>query len=71
MIHPTAHGFVENRDPTLGQQILDVTKADGEPEIEPDRVINDFRREPISRIADFSYTPWLARLSTSNKLTPA
>jgi hypothetical protein len=32
MIHPAAHGFVGDRDPALGQQILDVAKAEGEPE---------------------------------------
>ena len=43
IIHPAAHGFIRDRDPALSQQILD---AEGEPEIEPDRVINDLRREP-------------------------
>jgi hypothetical protein len=33
MIHPGAHGFVGDRDPALGQQILGVTKAEGKPEI--------------------------------------
>ena len=71
MIQLAAYGFVGDRDPVLGQQILDVTKAEGEPEIEPDRVIDDLRREPISRVADFPHAPWLARLPTSNKLMPA
>jgi hypothetical protein len=31
MIHPAAHGFVGDRDPALGWQIIDVTKAEGEP----------------------------------------
>jgi hypothetical protein len=35
--HPAAHGFIGDRDSALGQQILDVTKAEGEPEIERDR----------------------------------
>jgi hypothetical protein len=37
----------------LREQILDVTKAGGEPEIEPDRLVNDLRREPISGVADY------------------
>jgi hypothetical protein len=57
MIHPAAHGFVGDRDPALGQQILDVAKAEGEPETEPVRVINDFRREPIPR-SRFSSCPF-------------
>jgi hypothetical protein len=28
VIHPAAHGLVRDRDPPLGQQILDVTKAE-------------------------------------------
>jgi hypothetical protein len=55
MIHPAAHGLVGDRDPALGQQILDVAKAEGEPEIKPDRVINDIRREPISHVADLPH----------------
>ena len=30
-----------DRDPALGEQILDVAKAEGEQEIEPDRLVND------------------------------
>jgi hypothetical protein len=37
------------------KQILDVTKAEGEPEIEPDRLVNDLRREPISGVVDFCH----------------
>jgi hypothetical protein len=33
IIHPAAHGLVGDRDPALSQQILDVAKAEGEPEI--------------------------------------
>jgi hypothetical protein len=43
MIHLAAHGFVGDRDPALGEQILDVTKVEGEPEIEPDRLVNYLR----------------------------
>jgi hypothetical protein len=71
MIHPAARGFVGDRDPVLGQQILDVTKAEGEPEIKLDRLINDLRREPISRVADLPHASWLAHPRTSNKLMPA
>jgi hypothetical protein len=38
--------------------ILDVTKAEGEPEIEPDRLVNDLSREPISGVADFFVMPF-------------
>ena len=32
---------------TFCQQIFDVAQAEREPEIEPDRLVNDLRREPI------------------------
>src|ERR1700722_14158068 len=57
VVHPRAHGLVRHRDPALCKQILDVTKAQCEPEIEPNRLIYDLRREPISGIADFPHTP--------------
>jgi hypothetical protein len=38
MVHPAAHGLIGDQDPTLSQQILDVAKAQGELEIEPDRL---------------------------------
>jgi hypothetical protein len=44
--HPAAHGFIGDRDPALGEQIPDITKTEGEPEIAPDRLINDLRRDP-------------------------
>jgi hypothetical protein len=44
VVHPAEHGFMRDRDPTLGE-LLDVAKAEGEPEIEPDRLIDDLRRK--------------------------
>jgi hypothetical protein len=55
MIDPAAHGLVGDRDPALGQQILDVTKAEGEPEIESDRLVNDLRWEAISGVANLRH----------------
>ena len=45
----------------FAQQIFDVAKAEREPEIEPDRLVNDLRREPISGVADFRHALWLRR----------
>src|SRR5208283_388132 len=59
MIYPASDCFVRNCNPALGEQILDVTKAKREPEIEPDRLVNDLRREPISGVADFLHALWL------------
>ena len=71
VVHPAAHGLVRDRDPALGEQILDVAKAEREPEIEPNRLMYDLRRESISGVADFPHAPRLPRLPRSNKLTPA
>jgi len=57
------------RDSTLGEQILDVTKAEGEPEVEPNRLMYDLGREPISGIADFPHAR--RNLRKFNKLTSA
>src|ERR1700722_5826512 len=56
VVHPAAHGLVRDRDPALRKQILDVTKAEREPEIEPNRLMYDLWREPISSVADFPHT---------------
>ena len=53
MIHPASDCFVRDCNSALREQIFDVTKAEGEPEIEPDRLVNDLRREWIPGIADF------------------
>jgi hypothetical protein len=57
MVYPPPDRFVGDRDPTFRQQIFDVAKAQGEPKIEPDRLMNDLRREPISVVADFLHRP--------------
>src|SRR5271155_1517469 len=56
VVHPAAHGLVRDRDAALREQILDVTKAECEPEIEPNRLMYDLGREPISGVADFPHT---------------
>jgi hypothetical protein len=33
------------------QQIFDIAKAQREPKIEPNRLLNDLRREPVSVLA--------------------
>ena len=53
MAHPVANGFIEDRNAVFRQQILDVTKAQGETQIEPNRPLDDFRRKPVPSVADF------------------
>jgi hypothetical protein len=63
--YPAPHRFVGGVEPFLGQQLLDITVAQGEAEIEPDRVLDDLGREAMAAIAERSDadilpdTPWL------------
>jgi hypothetical protein len=47
------HRFVGHSHATFRQQIFDVAQAEREPEVEPNRLLNDLRREPVTRVADF------------------
>jgi len=67
MVHPAAHGLIGHQDPTLSQQILDVTEAQGEPDIKPDRLLDDFGREAVAAIADFGHHRWLRLKVTDGK----
>jgi hypothetical protein len=53
VIHPPPDRLVRNHDPAFGEQIFDVTEAEREPQVEPNRLLNDLRREPVARVADF------------------
>jgi hypothetical protein len=52
MIHPTPNGLVGHRHSAFRQQVLDVTQAEGEPEVESYRLVNDLWREPVSSVDD-------------------
>src|SRR5271167_2318741 len=52
MVHPTPNRLVRHRHSAFRQQILDVTQAEGEPEVKPYRLLNDLRRETIPAVAD-------------------
>ena len=51
--YPTPNGLVGESHTTFGQQILDVARAQREPEVVPIRLLNDLGREPVTRLADF------------------
>src|SRR5271154_5043208 len=53
MVHPTPNRLIRHRHSAFRQQIFDVAQAEGEPEVEPYRLVNDLRRETISAVADF------------------
>jgi hypothetical protein len=52
VIHPTPNRLVGHRHSAFRQQILNVTQAEDEPEVEPYRLVNDPPREPVSSVAD-------------------
>jgi len=51
MVYPAALGLVGDQDPPLSQQILDVAEAQGEPDIKPDRLLDNLGREAVAAIA--------------------
>lgn len=48
---PAADGFIGDNNPALEQHFLDKAKAEREPEIEPDGVDDDLRREAMAFVA--------------------
>ena len=68
MIHPASDSFARNCNAALREQVLDIAKAKREPEIEPDRLMNDLWREPISGVADFRHALRLRRIQSPSKL---
>ncbi len=53
MNHPPPNGLVRDHNPPLGEQVFNVAEAEREPEVQPNRLVNDLRREPVARVADF------------------
>jgi hypothetical protein len=53
--HPAPHCFVGHVEPALGQEVLNVAVAQGEPEVYPNRVLDDRRREAMSAIREMHH----------------
>ena len=49
MVHPAAHRLMGHHDPALRQQVLDIPEAQREPDIQPDRVLDDPGRKAKPR----------------------
>jgi hypothetical protein len=47
--HPMPHRFVGDFEPAFSQQFLDVAVAQGEAEIQPNRVLDDLGQEAMRR----------------------
>ena len=48
--HPAPDGFVGNVEPALGEEILDVSVAERKAQVEPDRMLDDNRRKPVTTV---------------------
>ncbi len=52
-VAPAADRLVTDDDTALEQQFFNITQAELEPEVPPNRVTNDRRREPVAVIKRF------------------
>ena len=50
LLHPAPNGFVGDVEPALGEEILDVSVAEREAQVEPDRMLDDNRRKPETTV---------------------
>ena len=53
--HPAPNRFVGDVEPAFGQQFLDIAVAQGEAEIQPNRVLDDLGREAMAAVAERSH----------------
>ena len=56
--HPAPHRFIGDVEPTLGEQVLYVSIAQGEAEIKPDRMLNDLGRKAMAAIRELNHGSW-------------
>ena len=50
---PSTHRIVGYIDASLSEQVLDIAIAQGEPKVEPDRMLDDGGREPVTGMREF------------------
>ncbi len=53
VVHPAPYRLVGDSDAAFGEQILYISKAQGEPKVEPYRLLDDLRRKPVTTVTDF------------------
>src|ERR1700722_4230131 len=54
LLSPLAHGLIGNTNPAGRQYLLDHAQAQGKPEVEPNRITDDFRRKAMAAIEGFT-----------------
>src|SRR5436189_16725 len=60
--HPAAHRLVRDIEPALGEKLLDIAVAQGEPEIQPDGVLDDDRGKAMAAVRDIGHARGYRRL---------
>ena len=60
-VYHNAHRFVRNVNAAFGQQILNIAVIEWKPEIQPDGMLDDLRREPMPGVGDFAHSSTLPR----------
>jgi hypothetical protein len=64
--YPTPNRLIGEVETALGQELLDVAIAQREPQIEPDRMLNDRRREAMPAIGEDCHAQsYLAAMSAT------
>jgi hypothetical protein len=58
--HPSPHRFIRDVEPSFGRELLDIAIAQGEAEIEPDRVLDDLGREAMAAVAERAHADILS-----------
>src|SRR5512139_2372350 len=51
MVHPAPDGLIGKPNAAFRQQVFDVAQAQGEAEVEPDRLMDDLGREAVAAVA--------------------
>ncbi len=49
---PATDALVGDQDAALGQELLDISEAEGKAQVHPDRTLDDVRREAIARVRE-------------------
>ncbi len=63
---PAPDGFVGDVQAALGEHLLDIAKAQGEPGVQPDRLADDVGREAVTLERELAHQPSLRLNSLSS-----
>ena len=66
--HPAPDGLVGDLDAALGQELLDVSVAEREPQVHPDRALDDVAREAVAGVGWWGHIEQLSRCNAVSKL---